>query len=232
VLDAVVQYRFFMSTRSDFLAATSVSAVTFAATGAPAAAATGAILDEDAFRARIASGAKHRQAIGAPRVNDAAALQFAVNTLNGFQNGWKEPPANVQVAIVLFGSAVVLGLDDSAWRTYKLDEIVKRFQGDWLTADTSQGNPWSRAAAAAGPRGDRSIPALLARGVRIVICNTALGEVANRIVAAGTGAGNDAFAVQAHLRERSLAGTDIVPAGISSIAVLQENGYSYFSAAL
>ena len=223
-----------MSTRNEFLAATAVSTVAIAAAGTPARAATGTILDEPAFVARIASSAKHRQAIGAARVNDAAPLQFAVNTMNGFENGWKEPASNVQIAVVLFGSSCVLGLDDTAWREHKLAELVRKFQGDWLTTDATQGNPWSHAAASAGPRGDRSVPALLARGVRIFICNTALGEIANRIVAAGytAGAGNDANAIQAHLREHTLPGTDIVPAGISSTAVLQENGYSYFSAAL
>ena len=223
-----------MSTRNEFLAATAASGIVVAATGTPARAATGTILDETALVARIASGAKHRQAIGAARVNDGAALQFAVNTLNGFENGWKEPASNVQIAVVLFGSAATLGLDDTAWREHKIADLVKKFQGDWLTVDTSQGNPWSHTAASVGPRGDRSVPALLARGVRIIVCNTALGEIANRIVAAGytAGAGNEANAIQAHLRERTLPGTDIVPAGISSVAVLQENGYSYFSAAL
>jgi intracellular sulfur oxidation DsrE/DsrF family protein len=223
-----------MSTRNEFLAATAVSGIAIAAASTPARAASGTILDEAAFVARITSGAKHRQAIGAARVNDGAALQFAVNTLNGFENAWKEPASNVQIAVVLFGSASVIGLDDTAWREHKLGELVKKFQGDWLTADASQGNPWAHAAASAGPRGDKSVAALIARGVRIIVCNTALGEIANRIVAAGytAGAGNDAFAIQAHLREHALPGTDIVPAGISSVAVLQENGYSYFSAAL
>src|SRR6202011_1718206 len=171
---------------SEFLAVSAVSALAAGATAVPARAASGTILDEAGVVARIHSGAKHRQAIGAARVNDGAALQFAVNTLNGFMNGWNEPPANVQVVVVLCGSAARLGLDDTAWREHKLADLVKRFQGDWLTADGSQGNPWSHAAATAGPRGDRSIPALLARGVRIIVCNTALGEIANRIVAAGT----------------------------------------------
>ena len=221
-----------MSTRKDFLAAGAVSALAIGAAGSPAHAAP-TILDEAAFKARIASGAQHRQAIGAARVNDAAALQFAVNTLNGFQNGWNEPPANVQIAVVLFGSAVVLGLDDTAWREHHIAELVRKFQGDWLTPDAANANPWSQPSANAGPRGDRSVPAVLARGVKIFLCNTALGEISNRIVAAGTGNGmTDAFAIQAHLRERALPGCDIVPAGISSVAVLQENGYSYFSAAL
>jgi intracellular sulfur oxidation DsrE/DsrF family protein len=221
-----------MSTRTEFIAAGAAMPIVIAA-GSPARAAGPVILDEAAFKARIASRAQHRQAIGAARVNDAAALQFAVNTLNGFQNGWNEPPANVQIAVVLFGSAVTLGLDDAAWREHRLGELVRKFQGDWLTPEASQGNPWSHAAANAGPRGDRSIPALLARGVKIFLCNTALGEVSNRIVAAGYGGGvTDPFAIQAHLRERSLTGTEIVPAGISSVAVLQENGYTYFSAAL
>ncbi|HTD36270.1 MAG TPA: hypothetical protein VK669_02055 [Candidatus Limnocylindrales bacterium] len=221
-----------MSKRSEFLASSAaVSLVVGAA--APASAAAPVILDEAAFKARIASRAQHRQAIGAARVNDAAALQFAVNTLNGFQNGWNEPASNVQIAVVLFGSAVVLGLDDTAWREHRIAELVRKFQGDWLTPEASQANPWSHTAANAGPRGDRSIPALLARGVKIILCNTALGEMANRIVAAGYGGGvTDPFAIQAHLRERALPGTDIVPAGISSVAVLQENGYTYFSAAL
>jgi intracellular sulfur oxidation DsrE/DsrF family protein len=161
-------------------------------------------------------------------------FQFAVNTLNGFESGWSEPPVNVQVALVLFGSACTLGLDDTAWREHKLADIVKKLPNEWLNVDAAQRNPWAHAPANAGPRGDSSIPALLKRGVRIYVCNTALGDFANRIVAAGTaaGAGNDAFAIQAHLRERVLPGLEIVPAGISSIAVLQESGYSYFSAAL
>ena len=224
-----------MSTRSDFLAAGTASAFAFGSNSVSAAAtpASGTILDEAAFRAHIASGAKHRQAIGAARVNDAAVFQFAMNTLNGFESGWNEPPANVQIALVLFGSACTLGLDDAAWHAHKLADIVKRIPNEWLNADASDRNPWSRPGDGAANR-DKSVPALLKRGVRIYVCNTALGDFANRIVAAGTtaGAGNDPFAIQAHLRERVLPGLQIVPAGISSVAVLQENGYTYFSAAL
>jgi intracellular sulfur oxidation DsrE/DsrF family protein len=219
-----------MTKRSEFLAAGTVAALTAGAAAAPAAAADNTVLDEAAFVARIKSGAKHRQLIAAPRVDDGAPLQFVLNTLNGFKTAWREPDANVQIALVLYGSAVTIGLDDEAWRTYKLAEIVKKVQQEFLTVDAAQGNPWSHSAAGRG--GDRSVPALIARGVRIILCNTALGDVANRIVAAGYNDGADAFAVQAKLRARALAGTDIVPAGISSVAVLQENGYSFFSAAL
>ncbi|HEY0613607.1 MAG TPA: hypothetical protein VGC96_03155 [Candidatus Elarobacter sp.] len=222
-----------MSTRKDFLAAGTMAAVAAGATTTAATAAAAPILDEAAFKARIASGAQHRQAIGAARVNDAAALQFAVNTLNGFQNGWNEPASNVQIVVVLFGSAAALGVDDAAWKDHRLAELIRKFQGDWLTPDAANANPWSHPAASAGPRGDRSVPALIARGVKIFVCNTALGEISNRIVAAGYGGGlTDAFAVQARLREHIVPGCDVVPAGISSVAVLQENGYSYFSAAL
>jgi len=221
-----------MSNRRDFLVAGAGSALVLAA-AAPTLAAGATILDEAAFVARITTGAKHRQAIGAARVNDGAVLQYAVNTLNGFQNGWNEAASNVQIAIVLFGSAATIGLDDAAWREHRIADVVKAFKADWITVDTSQGNPWAHAGASVGPRGDKSVPALLARGVRVIVCNTALGELSNRIVAAGYGAGiTDPFALQAHLRERVLPGCDVVPAGISSIAVLQEHGYTYFSAAL
>jgi intracellular sulfur oxidation DsrE/DsrF family protein len=226
-----------MGTRSDFLAAGAASALTLgAATGPTVAAAATAVpvLDEAAFRARIVTTAKHRQAIGAARVNDAAVLQFAVNTLNGFITGWNEPAANIQVALVLAGSAVTLALDDTAWQAHHLGDILKKFPGEWVTPDASQTNPWAHRSATLAPNADRSIPALLQRGVRIFACNTALGEIANRIVANGTtaGAGNDAFAIQAHLRERIVPGLDVVPAGISALVVLQENGYTYYSAAL
>jgi len=225
-----------MSTRSDFLATGTVSASALAlgVSGAAVAAATGGtILDEAAFRAHSASSAKHRQAIGAARVNDGSVFQFAVNTLNGFENGWNEPAANVQIALVLYGSACTLGLDDAAWRAHKLADIVKRIPNEWLNVDASERNPWAHAGT--GPaNADKTIPSLLRRGVRIYVCNTALGDFANRIVAAGTtaGAGNDPFAVQAHLRERVVPGLEIVPAGISSMSVLQQTGYTYFSAAL
>ncbi len=112
-----------MGTRTEFLAASAAGAIALGATGTPAAA-DAAILDEAAFVARIRSGAKHRQAIGAARADDGAVLQFAVNSLNGFESGWHEAAANVQIAIVIAGSAVTLGLDDEAWRTYKLLDIV------------------------------------------------------------------------------------------------------------
>ncbi|GAC1571963.1 MAG: hypothetical protein NVS3B7_02390 [Candidatus Elarobacter sp.] len=235
-----------MSTRIEFLAAGAVSALGLGAAvdvaaAAPAAAATPApvadakILDQAAFRARIATGAGvlHRQAIAAARVDDAASLQFAVNTLNGFTNGWHVAPAAVQVAIVLAGSACTIALDDAAWRTYRLADIVRAVKNDFLTVDATEGNPWSRPSATLDPNADRSIPALLKRGVRIFVCNTALGEISNRVVKAGFAAGaTDAFAVQAALRLRVLPGCDIVPAGISAVSVLQESGYTYFSAAL
>ena len=222
-----------MTKRSEFLAAGTVAALAaggVVAAGTPARAADNAILDEAAFVARMRSSAKHRQLIAAPRVDDGAPLQFVINTLNGFETAWHEPAANVQIALVLYGSAVTIGLDDEAWRTFKLAEIVKKVQQEFLTVDASQGNPWSHTAQGRG--GDRSVPALIGRGVRIILCNTALGDMANRIVAAGYNDGADAFAVQAKLRARALPGTDIVPAGISSVAVLQQNGYTFFSAAL
>ncbi len=67
-------------------------------------------------------------------MNDGSVFQFAVNTLNGFENGWNEPAANVQIALVLYGSACTLGLDDTAWRAHKLADIVKRVPNEWLNA--------------------------------------------------------------------------------------------------
>ena len=89
-----------MGTRTEFLAASAAGAIAVGATVRPAPA-DATMLDEATFVARIRSGAKHRQVIGAARADDGAVLQFAVNTLNGFESGWHEPSANVQIAIVI-----------------------------------------------------------------------------------------------------------------------------------
>ncbi|MBV9439465.1 MAG: hypothetical protein JOZ24_05695 [Candidatus Eremiobacteraeota bacterium] len=221
-----------MSTRRIFIGATAAGAAAAAATRGASAAGSGTILDEAAFRRRIATGARHKQMIGAARVNDGAVLQYAVNTLNGFTNGWNEPPSQVQIVLVLFGSAAAIGLDDAMWREHRLQEIVRRYSADFLTADAAQTNIWARPDAARQPNADKSLPSLLRRGVRIFVCNTALGELSNRIVADGTAPGMDAFAVQAALRTHVVPGLDIVPAGISAVSVLQQSGYTFFTAAL
>ena len=205
------------------------------AQAAPAGSGEAVILDEAAFKAHIATGpaVRHKQMIGAARNNDGAALQFAVNTLNGFANGWHEPAGSAQIVVVLFGSACTLGLDDVAWKNHHLADIVRTVKSDFLTADATQGNPWSQPSSTLAATADRSVPALLKRGVKIFVCNTALGEISNRIVAAGhAGGAADAFAVQKTLQQHVLPGCEIVPAGISAVSVLQESGYTFFSAAL
>ena len=227
-------------TRRDLIVAGATSGLILGVGGAPVQAAPAApgeptILDEATFRAHIATGpsVRHRQMIGAARNNDGAALQFAVNTLNGFANGWHEPAGSVQVVVVLFGSSCTLGLDDTAWKAHHLGDIVRSVKSDFLSVDAAQGNPWSHASTTLAPTADKSVPALLQRGVKIFVCNTALGEISTRIVAAGYAAGAaDAFAVQKGLQMHVLPGCEIVPAGISAVSVLQESGYTFFTAAL
>ncbi|HZO92852.1 MAG TPA: hypothetical protein VFB22_03705 [Candidatus Baltobacteraceae bacterium] len=229
-----------MDTRKGFLAAgaavawTAGAASALAGAGAPAAAGAqgGAIIDEASFVARIRDRARHRQAIGAVRVNDGAVLQFAVNSLNGFESGWGETPAAVHIAIVLAGSAVTIALDDEAWQHHHLADVVHGVANEFLSLK-APGNPFAHVNSALGPNADKSVPALQLRGVAFFACNTALGDVANRVMAAGNGGdAPNATALQAHLRTHVLPGVTVVPAGISALAVLQENGYSYYSAAL
>ncbi len=103
---------------------------------------------------------------------------------------------------------------------------------EFLTLN-AQGNPFAHRSTTLGANADRSVPALQERGVAFFACNTALGDVANRIMAGGFGGdAPNASTLQGHLREHVLPGITVVPAGISALAVLQENGYSYYSAAL
>jgi len=230
-----------METRKGFLATGAAAAwaagaagaaAGFAASPAPAAAQSADVIDLRAFVERIRTGARHRQAIGTVRIADGAALQFAVNSLNGFESGWGEPPANVHLAVVLAGSAVAIALDDEAWRVHRLADVVHSVKNEFFTASAAE-NPFAHASSTLGANADHSVPALQLRGVAFFACNTALGGLANGIMAAGNGAGApNAATLQGQLRRHLLPGIVAVPAGIAALAVLQENGYTYYSAAL
>jgi intracellular sulfur oxidation DsrE/DsrF family protein len=215
-----------MMKRSVFLAS---SAAALALASAPVQAQT-PVLGEDAFRRRLGTAAKHREVIVASRVDDGAVLQYAVNALNGFEMGWGEGPNAAAIALILGGSAAVIGLDDAAWTTYRFPDLIRTYANDFIVADGTRGNPFARANPDALPAADRAVPALLKRGVKIFVCNTALGDLSRRLVSQGQA--KDWEALRNALRAHVLPGLDVVPAGVAALGVAQEAGYNYVSASL
>jgi intracellular sulfur oxidation DsrE/DsrF family protein len=198
-----------MTSRRIFLAAGAVAA---AVTGIalPAAAASTAF-DRASFEARVRAPFRHRQAFASAQVADGAVLGFIFNSLNAYENGFGEGPGTLHAAAVLYHNAVALALDDLAWQTYGIPDVLSR-AGDRVKS-TGDGNPFVR-----GPRG-WSLGELQARNASFFVCQNALTDLAQRC---GT--------TLATLQARLLPGMMLVPAGVAAINALQEEHFTLFVA--
>jgi intracellular sulfur oxidation DsrE/DsrF family protein len=199
-----------MTSRRLFLAAGAV----VAASGAvmlPAAAASPEF-DRASFEARLRAPFRHRQAFASAEVADGAVLGFIFNSLNAYENGFGEGPGTLHAAAVLYHNAVALALDDLAWQTYGIPDVLRRV-GDGVRT-SGDGNPFVR-----GPRG-WSFGELQSRNASFFVCQNALTDLAQRC---GT--------TLAALVARLLPGMMLVPAGVAAINALQEEHFTLFVAA-
>lgn len=201
-----------MNSRRAFLAASALAA---ASTGVPASIAFAAVPDFDraAFEARVRAPFSHRQAFASPRVADGAVLGFMYNSLNAYESGFGDGPGTLHAAAVLYHTGVALALDDAAWRTFALGDLV-RGTGDRVTATAVDGNPFVRA-----PRG-WTFAELGRRNASFFVCRNALTDLARR-------AGTSLAELQTHLLPDMM----LVPAGVAALNALQEERFTLFVAA-
>jgi len=199
-----------MTSRRIFLAASAIAA---ASTGVPRSGlAASADFDLPAFEARMRLPFRHRQAFASALVADGAVLGFMSNSLNAYENGFGEGPGTLHAAAVFYHNGVALALDDQAWRTFAIADVLRR-SGDRVTASAADGNPFVRA-----PRG-WALDDLQRRHASFFVCHNALGDLARR---AGTSLDV--------LRDRLLPGMMLVPAGVAAINALQEERFTLFVA--
>lgn len=199
-----------MSSRGAFLAATAVVA---AGSGMPRRGRAATVdFDRAAFESRVQEPYRHRQAFAASQVADGAVLGFMFNSLNAYEAGFGEGPGTLHAAAVLYHTGVALALDDAAWRSWRIGEVIRQ-TGDRVAAAVDDGNPFVR-----GPAG-WTFAELGRRGASFFVCRNALGDLARR-----TGTSIDDLA--AHLLPDML----IVPAGVATINALQEERFTLFVA--
>jgi hypothetical protein len=163
--------------------------------------------------------ARHRQLFVATRPN-GYAFTYMRNSLNGYELGWNEPAGSLHAVAVFNGMGVVQGLDDEAWRRYRIADVLAGLGAPLAPGLARDRHPWLRG-------GDASLEALQRRGCDFLVCDTALGTAAMMFAA---GAGDSADAIHAALRGALVRGAFLVPSGVAAVGVLQEERFTLYDA--
>lgn len=226
------------TSRAAFLAATTAGAAAIATAGpATAAAAPGGVADRAALESVLRRPAKHKQVIAAAKIDRAAPLRYAMNTINAFQFAYGEGPGAVHVACVFYGPSLFIAANDDLWGRYHLFDVLDSV-GDSLPVlvHTPQ-NPFLHATsslhASDSPddiRGfyhDGSVEALTRRGVSFIVCNNALTEFTRQIATLQKA---DPHNVYDDFRHNLVPGAVVVPAGVAAIVLAQEAGFTFLPA--
>lgn len=224
------------SSRKGFLGAVAASFAAAGAFGVPSAASAAAgPMSYDALLQLARKPARHRQVFLASRPN-GNVLSYMRNALNGFQFGWNEPAGSLHAVAVVNGMATTLGLSDQIWSRYRLADVLSRMNAPLPAGLAHDRNPWLRApgglvrddrAIEAPFNQDRSIETLQRRGCDFLVCDTALGTVAQMIA---TYQGGNVAAIHRELAGSLIPGAQLVPAGVATVAALQEERFTLYDA--
>jgi intracellular sulfur oxidation DsrE/DsrF family protein len=207
-----------MTTRRTFIAATAALAAIDTSANATRAA-SGSPYDLAALDARLGRPSRHRQVFAAARTAEGIALGYMRHALDAYESGAGEGPGTLHVAAVFYGRAVVLGLNDRAWRTYRLCEALRK-RGDPLSLDT-EGHPFAD-----------EMKALTTRGATFLVCDNALADWATYLTAALGTSPLTPDEVRADLRASLFPGALLIPAGMLGLNAAQEAHFTYVQASL
>jgi intracellular sulfur oxidation DsrE/DsrF family protein len=195
--------------------------------GAALLAATPALAQDkselSALEAVLHRPARHKQVIAAVKLDHAAPLRHAMNGLNAFQYAFNQGAGSLHVAVVFYGSSLLIAMNDAMWDKYHLFDILDA-SGDGLPdmLHTPQ-NPFLKSTPARADD-DFSIETLAHRGVSFIVCNNALHAM-SRFIAAKQSLSDKV--VYEDLRRNLLPQAQIVPAGVAAIVLAQEAGFTF-----
>lgn len=210
-----------MPSRRTFLAAgAAIAAVPATAPDVARSAVGGSVYDFAAIDVRLARQAKHRQIMAVNRVADGVVVGYMGHSMDAYESAMHEGPGAMHVGAVFYGRGVILGLNDTMWKTYRLAEASKR-RGDVLTAQVSDGHPFAT-----------EFAGLVKRGAFFLVCDNALTDWATYLVTTAGFNDRTIEAVHADLRGHLVAGAMLVPAGVAALNTAQEARFTYFQASL
>lgn len=214
------------ASRRSFLVAGTAGAAVAASPfgGSPAVAAAAAprtdLYDFHAIAARLARPALHRQVFATNRVADGIVVGYMRHSMEAYETAYGDGPGAMHAAAVFYGRGVVLGMNDTMWRSYRLVESVKR-RGDVLTDSQPVGNPFTA-----------DFAELSNRGASFFVCDNAVRDWATYLVTTAGFNDRTIESVVGDLRSNLIASALLVPAGVAALNQAQEARFTYLQASL
>ena len=211
-----------MSTRRDFIAASSAIALLrpAAVTAAPASAAPDELqftFDRARFDAILHKPARHKQAFGATKIAGGEVLSLMLNSMSAYDDYLKEGPNALQTVAVLYhGNAIGIALSDAAWNELLIPFLQKTpsMAKDIPEAQPGKGNPYLA----------KRVPDLVRRGASFLVCHNAIEGVS---YALSETLGQTVEKVHETLMAGIVPGALVVPAGVMAINACQEAHFTY-----
>lgn len=209
--------------RATFLAAGALG-IALAAAACESETQAAPIADRRTIDALLHKPARHKQVIGAPRINGGATLRFAGNALNAFEYAFAEGAGSLHVAAVFYGSSLFFVADDDLWSRYQLFDVLDQSADPLPAFIHSPQNPFLHARPNANdPHMDFSVETLTKRGVTWMVCNNALTEMTRQIAAVRN---LDQVSVYNDFRQHFVDGVTVVPSGVATVVLAQEANFA------
>ena len=167
---------------------------------------------------------KHRMVFDAVTPNDGFSVIWSY-TFMTTHNQTGTPDNDLTAMVVLRSKAIPLAFDDKIWSKFKLGKMFKLV--DYNTNAAAERNLYWAPKAGEMPEDGMSIKALMERGVRFCVCETAI-KMTTRMYAKSKGL--DAEEVKKEWTAGIHPGIHVVPSGVWAVNLAQEHGCSYCSA--
>lgn len=217
-----------MSTRKDFIAASSLfalaPAVAQAASPPPSPSAPSLRLnfDKARFNEMLARPALHRQCFGATKVDHGSVIDGMNNTRNAYVEYYGEMQASVHTAAVLYhGAAIALAMNNGVWNQILLP-LVKgappKLRDEFAGAKPGKGNPYVK-----------DVQNAVAQGSSFFVCHNAIAGFSHM---AAEALKQPVEKIHAAILAGILPGALVVPAGVMAINACQEAKFTYIQSSL
>lgn len=217
-----------MSTRKDFIAASSLFALAPAAaqaaspSPAPHAPSLRWHFDKTRFDRMLARPAAHKQCFGATKIDGGAVIEGMNNTINAYVDYLGETQASVHTAAVLYhGAAIALAMSDSVWNEILLPlakDAPPTLREQFADAKTGKGNPYTG-----------QVRQAVARGSSFFVCHNAIVGFSHMAAASLK---KPVESVHAAILAGIVPGALVVPAGVMAINACQEAKFTYIQSSL
>jgi len=165
--------------------------------------------------------AKHRAVFDTQVLGEGVPLARTANFFAACRDGYGAGPRDMQVALALHASPMVIAFNDAAWEKYAFGERSR-------ATDPRTGKPATRNIFASEAEGDPyaaiAVPALQRQGAILLFCNNVMRNLASSLARRR----NEAVDVtRADLIASFLPGVVLVPAVVAATAMAQERGCAY-----